>query len=498
MCVMALLVWTGLECFGPLPSKTISASTFDQMQQHRLWATAADPRILIVDIDERSLAEMAPQFGRWPWPRDTLATLLEHAQGRGARAVVFDILFSDPDRLQPGGDRALETAVRGGGASFFPVARLPPTLDSQSDLRANQVPGLAVASDAGNRAPRVALILPFMRAMVESGRLGTHTAQLDSDGKIRRLAFNEPLSDGWSLRSLPTVVALHLGAAVDPGTTGRLIVWRRHVNAYPRVPFSVAWQCAEGVRNADCPELAGRILIVGATASSLHDVKTTPLATQHMGVDILATLIDNALHQRSFSEVPLPLRWVLSAAALLLAWAVVRRGRADATSRALWGLPVLLIAIGFASLHSESLYVDLSLPATAVLTFLSVVKLHDGLRRRLFGLRSCAQAGPLAIACGGPSEQAELIERTVLDIAARWRLSVSGTKALSGASGEAHSLWTLWGLLDAQSVESVEQSLRQTLPTAWFQVFDVGAEPQRDLFRALTRALPSQVRLSTT
>ncbi len=123
--LLVLLGWAALECFGPLHSKGIAMSTHDRMQQSRLWASLPDPRLLIVDIDERSLADMAGEFGRWPWPRDTLATLLDHAQAEGAAALVFDILVSDPDRLHPGGDHALAAAVRDSRIGLYPVARLP-------------------------------------------------------------------------------------------------------------------------------------------------------------------------------------------------------------------------------------------------------------------------------------------------------------------------------------------------------------------------------------
>ncbi|MDP9043798.1 MAG: CHASE2 domain-containing protein, partial [Pseudomonadota bacterium] len=53
-----------------------------------------DPRIAIVDIDEKSLAEI----GRWPWGRDLLAALTEELFARQEAAVVgFDMLFAEPD-----------------------------------------------------------------------------------------------------------------------------------------------------------------------------------------------------------------------------------------------------------------------------------------------------------------------------------------------------------------------------------------------------------------
>ncbi len=488
---LLMLAWTAVESFGTLRTQGIASGTYDQMQQLRLWASAPDPRLLTVDIDERSLADMAGEFGRWPWPRDTLATVLEQAQAQGALAVVFDVLFSDPDRLNPGGDRALEAVVRSGNAGFFPAARLPAALDAASQLHADALPGLALPPAVPAPAPTVAMILPFMKAMIDSQRLGTHTVTLDSDGKVRRFAFTETLPGGWRLRSMAAALAQRLNVPVDDSGDARLIVWRRSAEAYPRVPFSVAWECAEGRARPDCPVLGGRIVVIGATAASLHDLRASPLSNQHMGVDMLATLIDNALHQRSFDELPAWLRWVLGALALSLAWAIVRRGRAGATGRALWALPMLLLAVGYASLHSERVYLDLSLPAAAALTFLSAVTLHQAWRRRRLGRAAGDTAGPWAVACGGPEAESERVERAVSDLAARWGRCISGGAVDSGYGAAAHAGWALWGLPDAASAAEAEALLRSAVPGAWCRSFAVGAEPQRDLLLTLAQALPS-------
>ena len=53
--------------------------------------------VTIVDIDEKSLAK----FGQWPWPRTRIADLVINLTKLGAVAIAFDIVFSEPDRLNP-------------------------------------------------------------------------------------------------------------------------------------------------------------------------------------------------------------------------------------------------------------------------------------------------------------------------------------------------------------------------------------------------------------
>ena len=53
-----------------------------------------DERVVILDIDEKSLAEQ----GRWPWGRDKLATLMNKLSDQyGLKLVGFGVVFAEPD-----------------------------------------------------------------------------------------------------------------------------------------------------------------------------------------------------------------------------------------------------------------------------------------------------------------------------------------------------------------------------------------------------------------
>ncbi len=56
-------------------------------------AAEPDPRIVIVDIDQRSQEIL----GRWPFPRSHFARMLDALREDGARVVAFDIVFHQPD-----------------------------------------------------------------------------------------------------------------------------------------------------------------------------------------------------------------------------------------------------------------------------------------------------------------------------------------------------------------------------------------------------------------
>ena len=51
-------------------------ASFDLAIKYRLSSPPPDQDVIILDIDERSLAAMADEYGRWPWPREVHAESL--------------------------------------------------------------------------------------------------------------------------------------------------------------------------------------------------------------------------------------------------------------------------------------------------------------------------------------------------------------------------------------------------------------------------------------
>lgn len=76
-----------------------------------------DPDVVIVAIDDRSLAEI----GRWPWSRAVHAALLEHLTAAGARVVALDLILHEAARDNPLGDQVLAAAIAAHGRVVLPV-----------------------------------------------------------------------------------------------------------------------------------------------------------------------------------------------------------------------------------------------------------------------------------------------------------------------------------------------------------------------------------------
>jgi len=135
--VFAVLDTTMLHFTGELRQ-----TAFDAMVRHRIIVPKPDPDIVIVDIDEASLAAMSQDYGRWPWPRQVLGEFLEHLEKQQPRAVVFDILFSDADVYNPDSDAYFKAAIAATDNTYFPMLRLDPASDHLSQVKPSMIPGV--------------------------------------------------------------------------------------------------------------------------------------------------------------------------------------------------------------------------------------------------------------------------------------------------------------------------------------------------------------------
>jgi len=86
-----------LRVADPAPVEEIRVRTFDTFQRLDPRAKLAKSPVTIVDIDEASLAKI----GQWPWSRTLLADMVSDLTKLGAVAIAFDVIFAEPDRLNP-------------------------------------------------------------------------------------------------------------------------------------------------------------------------------------------------------------------------------------------------------------------------------------------------------------------------------------------------------------------------------------------------------------
>jgi serine phosphatase RsbU (regulator of sigma subunit)/CHASE2 domain-containing sensor protein len=356
--------------------------------------------VVIVVIDEPSLAK----YGQWPWPRTRVAELLERIDAARPAAIGVDLFFAEPDRFspnriaeelpgapqefaqwlrgQPGNDERLAQVIRGKRvvlalAGGHPDARFPnpPTASPVrvvGDVKLHNYPGHIRSIDPIDRAAagrglmnagpedQVVRRVPYV-ALVQGvvvPSLGVETL---------RVAIGGPLS----LAASGGHVDLRFGEVTTP-VQGDGTAWLR-MGPHDAERFLSASAVLAGTFR---PELRrDKVVLVGNTALSLLDFKTTPLGEFVPGVEIHAQIIENLFNGVSLARLEAApwLEVAAMAVCSLLVILLVPRLTALEGVNVAAGLVVLLLGGGIIAFRHYGWLFDPVWPALGTLAVFGTV-----------------------------------------------------------------------------------------------------------------------------
>ena len=464
-------------------SARMRQTTFDAMVRYRIVVPNPDPDIVIVDINEASLAAMGQEYGRWPWPRQVLGEFLENMERQHPKAVVFDILFSDPDIYNPDSDAYLDAAVAATQNTFFPLLRLDSAGDPLSRIKPAMIPGVEPISGETQQDATVAVVLPYFPSALRGGRIGFHNIYPDADGIVREYQVYRD-DYGWELPSLPLRVARGLGWK-EPNEDRVLLNWRGGPFSYRYVTFSdVFTDMASKVKKRPQDEFTGKIVLIGSTAPGLFDLKPTPVSRTHPGVEILATAIDNLKHRNylRFPEGQILYPFLTFAIVWATAWSFYRAIGREKIDRLFGASQFILVAVSYASINFSNTYINLTGPVAVGIAFFTVARIYaaatdkeleQSVVHNTLAHSGNLQAGLLLIRIAGLREkQLERIRR---------RLERRGTeiKSVELLKGQQRGIWSL---------------LEDTLAISWALPGEQGAVRIAREAEAMTIALTELLR----
>lgn len=350
----------------------LEGSGYDSLIKYRLDGPNPDKRIVIVDIDERALAELGKSYGRWPWPREVIAESIAAVAESQPRAIYTNILFSEPDIGNPAGDEALQIAAESYPNLVFPFVRLPEINDRASQISARQIPHAVLRSPVTSKGDTVALIPPAFVSLERN--MGYANLHPDDDGIIRRYRYW--LSTETALIPSAASSALRVfGAPVTPSEDNGLLNWRNKNGAYQRVSMADLYAMSTGAKPFNAAMFKDKIVIIGISAPGIAVVKPTSSSLGMDDNEILATAIDDGLNGTALQESPIILNIFASFFILiLLSWSFVRRvdqGRLDL----IFGAgQVGLIAITLLSVSYTKYIVDLTVPFNVGLAYFVIAR----------------------------------------------------------------------------------------------------------------------------
>lgn len=272
------------------------------------YQTQAPPEdIIIVAVDERSLS----QLGRWPWSRQVHADLVKVLSQAGAKVIVLDIIFSEPNQLDKASDRALINAIRASKRVVLPVF-----------IEQIQAGGQLIET------------LPMSPLIDASAGLGQVHVDIDADGIARRTFLYQGLGNAhWPHLGLEVLRVIEHRLASSASHAGSLQNETTSVMTIKRdqqvlIPFAGPpghfHQISYAqVLSGQFPEafFQDKIILVGATAVGLGDVFPTPmsgLSSTMSGVEINANIIQALRSQHSIKVIPVVWFFILSLVFVLL------------------------------------------------------------------------------------------------------------------------------------------------------------------------------------
>ena len=345
--------------------RALEGQVLDQLVKYRASKQVASQEIVVIDIDDTSIIAMSDLVGKWPWPRSVHAELLEYILSHKPRAVVFDILFSEPDVFRPDADQYLSEVIKNNQNVYLAMASQASTgLNTPLLAMYPKESGLEKTATAKPDA-RAYLLLP-QAISSQAWRLGSIDFMLDEDGIGRRYALYHDYQ-GWRIPSLPAKLANDLGYKL-PHASELILDWQSdHFIPHERHSYAEILSQARGEKTV-IPDgfFRDRIVVIGTTALGLHDFRSTPITELYPGLFILTTAIDNLISENKLRSLKkIHIQMIASAIIMLIALLAIWRGLWLAIAFASVCLVGLVVFSIFAVVNGTLVYVF-----TSVIAFL--------------------------------------------------------------------------------------------------------------------------------
>ncbi len=399
--ILLTALTAGLMLLELSPFETFEAKLFDYRMKLRGPLHPPD-NIVIAVIDEKSLERM----GRWPWDRDTDAALVDKMNNLGAEIIMFDVFFSEVEK----NDLALARSIDNAGNVILPLVF---GFDKKKAAEENELLLNEAFKYVSNREMfdkyvpirAESVLMPVDEISRAAMALGHINMNADADGTLRwetmAVVYKQHLYPSIDLQ----VAAKYLGIppeAVILTEHGIVLGKKRFVptnlggqnlinyyggrNTFPYISLSDIY---EG--NTRRTQLEGKIVLIGATAKGIFDLRVTPFSAEMPGVEKHASVIASILEDRPLRRVPTStdrLVLVISGLAfsvllaLLIMWLKII-GAFGLTGMSLF----LLLFCSYELFVQKGLWINITYPALNFILILTVTNAYNFVVEEKFARR---------------------------------------------------------------------------------------------------------------
>lgn len=388
---LVLVVVLGLRGLDPAGLLTDFRTIVFDYYQRISPRTFQDTPVRVIDIDDESLERIGLQ---WPWPRPVVAEMVAQIANAGAAAIVFDIVFAEPDRTSPGQVAKLWEKITGAEDIAQRLADLPDHDAMLADILGqakNAVTGFVLTEERNDRKPRlragfatagdnprpflqgdfhgtVPTLPAFEAAAAGNGSFNFHPGRdlvvrtvpllFQLNGQLLPSIVAEALRVAQNARSYVVrssgasgqtafgaatgINSIKIGNYEVPTTAdGQILI---HFTPPEAKRYLSAWKLLTG--EFDPALVEGNIVLIGTSAAGLRDIRPSPINPVMPGVEAHAQAIEQVLlgHYLQRPDWSEGLEWVFTLVLGLGLIALLARG--GALSTALFGGGAILLAFG--------------------------------------------------------------------------------------------------------------------------------------------------------
>ena len=369
MVLFSILLTLLLEWMGAFTR--LELSSFDHRAQLFRFDKKLHEDVVVLLIDEQSLQQMQQRFGRWPWPRSAYGDLLEFFTRAKVQSVAFDILFSEQqaaDHTARTDDENLVKATRK-AANVVHSMQLTKTQGNKSQrelpddfIKQHQIDNVKYSGKSYDN-----YLIPFDQLYKAANAVGNIEIEPDSDGIYRRLRlFNQYQRFVFPAISTALVLPLIMGEGeimVKHDTVdiagfhiplledGRYLV--NSVGQMNMISALDVFKTMDQIHTGKSESLilnpedyTNKIILIGASAIGLLDVKSTAMSSAEPGVFLHASTVSNILEQDFLQKSDvLTNTLILILAAIVSSVPIIFLGR-------LWLAAILPISFGLVYMAS--------------------------------------------------------------------------------------------------------------------------------------------------
>ena len=321
--VLAAALW--------LPGVTggFEAKTWDLRARLLKRPGAATSQVATILLDQESLnwGKVQNRWS-WPWPREVYAAVASFCKRGGAKALVFDLILTEPSPIDPSDDAAFGEGVADNGRVVGVMNLAFEQGDATSWPAEVPTPKLAVSGPIPKALDFPRTQFPIPELWRNAFTLANTNLPADAvDGVYR----SEPLFSTFAGKSVPSeALAAWLAGvghspdiSIAPGTltiggtkvpidaAGRsLLRYRGPSQTHSARGAAAVLESEILIRNGQPPKFdpavfKDKYVFFGVTAPGLYDLKPTPMSGSYPGVEIHATMLDNLLSGDFMRPVPL-------------------------------------------------------------------------------------------------------------------------------------------------------------------------------------------------